>query len=349
MAGSRRSGVIAATPPGARRVLILAPHPDDEIVACGIAAWRARRAGTRVFVLYLTTGVPPCEALWRWQRTRHGARVERRRTEAEAAAAMFGLEPLGFRDNPSRGLRGDLDGALQDVQRALVRCSADTLWVPAFEGGHQDHDAANALASRFSGHLPVCEFAAYNFAGGRVVSNRFAAARGGEIRIIASEEEASGKRRALACYASERSNLRHIGVAHEAWRPLPHHNYGRPPHLGLLFRERFQNLPFRHPRVDFAPSAEVYRDLGNWLSAPLARGEMSLGVSPRHEAGQSDRVLAGALDEAEGERRIGGEAGDPGERHQNRLLRAPAARDQKGGAARGEAEAFEQDGVGEPG
>ena len=43
---------------GPRRILILAPHPDDEIVACGIAALRARAAGARVFVLYLTTGIP---------------------------------------------------------------------------------------------------------------------------------------------------------------------------------------------------------------------------------------------------------------------------------------------------
>ena len=43
----------------AGRVLILAPHPDDEIVACGIAASRAIAAGARVFVLHLTTGVPP--------------------------------------------------------------------------------------------------------------------------------------------------------------------------------------------------------------------------------------------------------------------------------------------------
>jgi LmbE family N-acetylglucosaminyl deacetylase len=32
----------------ARRILVRAPHPDDEIVACGIAALRARAAGARV-------------------------------------------------------------------------------------------------------------------------------------------------------------------------------------------------------------------------------------------------------------------------------------------------------------
>src|SRR5205823_9796815 len=51
-----------------RRILVLAPHPDDEIVACGIAALRARAAGAQVFVLYLTTGVPVRGVLWPWQR-----------------------------------------------------------------------------------------------------------------------------------------------------------------------------------------------------------------------------------------------------------------------------------------
>ena len=50
-------------PTGARRILILAPHPDDEIVACGIAAIRARAADADVAVLFLTTGVPEPAAL----------------------------------------------------------------------------------------------------------------------------------------------------------------------------------------------------------------------------------------------------------------------------------------------
>src|SRR5579864_4879115 len=89
----------------ARRILVLAPHPDDEIVACGIAALRARAAGCRVFVLYLTTGVPETVASWPWQRGFYAARMARRRAEAEAAAALLGLEPVGFRDTPARRLR----------------------------------------------------------------------------------------------------------------------------------------------------------------------------------------------------------------------------------------------------
>jgi N-acetylglucosamine malate deacetylase 1 len=289
----------------ARRILILAPHPDDEIVACGIAAMRAIATGARAFVLYLTTGVPAAEELWPWRRNEHGARVARRRAEAEAAAALIGLEPIGSLGLPSRRLRADLDEAFPEVEHALGNCAADAVWVPAFEGAHQDHEAANALAASFRSRLPVFEFAAYNFAGGRVNANRFPAERGGEIVLDPTEAEAALKRRALGCYASERGNLRHIRTEREVCRALPDHDYGLPPHPGRLFRERFHWVPFRHPRVDFTPSAEVYAALGRWASSRDRRPSAALGQRPSSEAGEADRKLAGALDKTEGQRGVG--------------------------------------------
>jgi N-acetylglucosamine malate deacetylase 1 len=286
------------SPAGADRILVLAPHPDDEIVACGIAALRARAAGARVFVLHLTTGVP-----------RHGrdyeARVRRRHDEALAAARLLGLEPAGFRATPARRLRLDLECAARDVEAAIAQCGADALWVPAFEGAHQDHDAANALGFAVASKLPVWEFAAYNFAGGRVRANRFAAPRGGESALEAAPDEARRKAEALACYASERGNLRHIGAAYEECRPLPAHDYGAPPHPGRLFRERFHWVPFRHPRVDFEPSATVYRDLAAWVSGRQAGRPAVLGDCPGEQPGQAGREFAGALDEPQRQRAVG--------------------------------------------
>jgi len=333
----------------APRILILAPHPDDETVACGIAAMRTRAAGSRIFVLYLTTGVPEAGALWPWQRLGHLARVRRRREEAQLAAAALGLAPAGFRDTPSRQLRLDLDRAVPEIAAAIATCSAEALWVPAFEGGHQDHDAANALAASFVGRLPVWEFAAYNFSGARVHSNRFAIERGGEMAIEATAAEAQQKRAALACYASERGNLGYIGVEREACRPLAAHDYGAPPHPGRLFRERFHWVPFRHPRIDFAPSAEVYRDIGSWASAAKSLQTGMLGDRPGGEPGQPEREFARAFDQTEREPGLTGQPGKGSERDQHGLLRPPPGGDCEGGAARGEREAFEQDRLGETG
>jgi LmbE family N-acetylglucosaminyl deacetylase len=256
-------------PHRARRILILAPHPDDEIVACGVAARRARAEGAEIFVLFLTTGVPPCEMLWRWQRGGYSRRVERRREEALAAMMLLGAQPVGFLDIPSRRLIAHLHAAAAALDRAFRETRAGELWVTAFEGAHQDHDAANALSAGFRESLPVWEFAAYNFADGKVRSNRFLDARGGVVELRLSREEAALKRRALATYASERGNLRHIRVEQEAWRPLPRHDYASPPHAGTLFRERFHWVPLRHPRIDFTPSAEIHAVLAAWSAARL--------------------------------------------------------------------------------
>jgi LmbE family N-acetylglucosaminyl deacetylase len=292
----------AAMLTAARRILILAPHPDDEIVACGIAAARAGAAGAAVFVLYLTTGVPEAATLWPWQRADYRARVARRGAEALAAAALLGLAPVDFRDTPSRKLRFELDRVAGDIAAAIGETGAEALWVPAFEGGHQDHDAANAVAAAFADRLPVWEFAAYNFAGGGVRANEFCHVLGGDSVIAATPQEAALKRRALACYASERGNLRHLGFRCEACRPLPVHDYATPPHPGRLFRERFHWLPFRHPRVDFAPSEEIYRDLARWTSAG---SPVPLSEAPGGKTGQPDRVFASALDQPERKRGIG--------------------------------------------
>jgi len=259
-----------------RRILIIAPHPDDEIVACGIAARRAHAGGARVFVLYLTSGVPPRETAWPWRRRVHDTQIARRRDEALAAAELLGLTLAGFLDIPARRLIAHLDAAAAALDRALTETQAEALWVPAFEGAHQDHDAANALAARFRDSIPVWEFAAYNYAGGRVRSNRFIDARGGVIELHLAREEAALKRRALGLYASERGNLAHIRNAEEAYRPLPRHDYAAPPHPGTLFRERFHWVPFRHPRIDFASSAEIYSALGRWSAASAAAERLDI-------------------------------------------------------------------------
>jgi LmbE family N-acetylglucosaminyl deacetylase len=273
--GRRRASRGRATLSTPARILILAPHPDDEIVACGIAAFRARHTGAEISVLYLTTGVPPCDRLWPWQRAGYDTRVARRREEAMAAAALMALQPEGFLDIPSRGLVAHLDEAAAAVDRALAVTAAERLWVTGFEGAHQDHDAANAIAARFVGRVAVWEFAAYNYAGGRVHSNRFPDARGGVIELNFNDQEQELKHQALALYASERGNLAHLQIAAEAYRPLPRHDYAAPPHGGTLFRERFHWVPFRHPRIDFTPSAEIYAALGRWVHECEAHGTMA--------------------------------------------------------------------------
>lgn len=247
-------------PPFGDRILVLSPHPDDEVVGCAAAIGRARAAGARAAVLHLSDGVPPRETQWPWRRAGHSARVAKRRAEAEAAAEALGIRLIGILDGGSRTLRRRLLAAFATVRAAVAEGDADAVWVPAWEGAHADHDAANALGAalrRVAPDLAVWEYAAYNNAGGRTNSQRFPAGVGAETTIDLTPAEAAAKAELLRGYGSEAANLRHIGVARESFRPLPDHDYTRPPHAGRLFYERFHWVPFRHPRIDFTRSAEV--------------------------------------------------------------------------------------------
>lgn len=247
------------TPFGAR-ILVLSPHPDDEVVGCAAAIGRARATGAAVFVLHLSDGVPARAVLWPWRRAGHGARVARRRAEASAAAAALGVTLAGTLDGATRTLRHRLPAAFAAVRAAVAAQGIDTVWVPAWEGAHADHDAANALGAalrRAALGPAVWEYAAYNNAGGRTNSQRFPAETGAETVLALDPAERETKAELLRGYGSEAGNLGHVGTARECLRPLPDHAYDRPPHPGRLFYERFHWVPFRHPRIDPTRGAEV--------------------------------------------------------------------------------------------
>jgi LmbE family N-acetylglucosaminyl deacetylase len=257
-----------------RRILVLIPHPDDEVVGAAIAIRRAVAGGAQVFGLDLTHGCPPREAQWPWNRGEsYDLRIDRRRREATAAARALGMTRIGDDGLPARRLRHILPVAYSRAFAAAEAHAIDTVWVPAYEGAHADHDAANAIACalvRARPGIAAWEFAEYTNAGGAPRANTFSIARGGETSIVAEDEdEANWKARVLGLYRSEAFNLRNVGARDaplsECFRPLPRHDYARPPHPGRLFYERFHWVPFRVPQIDFTSSAEVSAAIANFL------------------------------------------------------------------------------------
>jgi N-acetylglucosamine malate deacetylase 1 len=248
----------------ARSVLLLIPHPDDEVVGCAAMIRRARADGARFFALYLTTGIPTRESLFPWQRGGHARRIARRRAEALRAAGMLGIAPAGFCDWPARSLKAALGPALARIRAALAAHAIDEIWAPAWEGAHQDHDVANFLAARLAAECAVVEFAEYHLAGGRAVSGRFKTPDGRETVLRLDAAERRWKRELLATYRSERGNLAHIACETESFRPLARYDYRARPHAGRLFYERFQWVPFRHPRIDFERPERVLAALADF-------------------------------------------------------------------------------------
>ncbi|CAK0746494.1 PIG-L family deacetylase [Azospirillaceae bacterium] len=218
-------------------------------------------------MLFLTNGIPSAECLWSWQRACLDQRISRRHSEAQTAAAVAGYRIAGFANRPTRSLKDHLPAALADIRAAVNTTGADRLWIPAYEGGHQDHDAANLLGACLDAEIAVWEFAEYNFCGGKIMSHRFPQPHPDEQQLELTADETATKRRLLELYASERGNLSYVSCSHEVFRPLCFADYRRPPHPGRLFYQRFQWVPFRHPRIDFTTPDVVCARLAPFAAA----------------------------------------------------------------------------------
>lgn len=239
------------------RILILVPHPDDEVVGCCATIGRAQRAGAQIFALYLTHGCIARATLWPWERKHYEANVARRLAEAEEAARLLKITPVGWSNRPTRHVWREAEDVRQEILNAIAVFDIDQLWVPAYEGGHADHDGLNGICASLGKHYDVLEFAEYNFAGGQKNAQTFPFLTGTEVVVELTPEEQERKRAAIALYASEQKNLDYVGTQRETFRPLALYDYGRPPHEGTLWYTRFHWVPLRHPRVDFTKPQDV--------------------------------------------------------------------------------------------
>jgi N-acetylglucosamine malate deacetylase 1 len=237
------------------------------VVGCSAAIGRARAAGARVSVLFLTHGCVDRESMWPWARSHYDEVVARRRAEAERVCADLGAQVAGWSERPARHLWRELAAAEAEVRQALAETRAYQIWAPAFEGGNPDHDGANAIASRLAAEgVSVLEFAEYNLAGGQARLHHFPLESGGEEVLQLTADEQADKRRRLGLYASERGNLGYVATSREVLRPLARYDYGAPPHAGRLWYARFQWVPFRHPQVDFTNPRDVYAAIAAYLT-----------------------------------------------------------------------------------
>ncbi|MFN8026619.1 MAG: PIG-L deacetylase family protein [Acidimicrobiia bacterium] len=116
----------------ARSALVLAPHADDESLACGATIARKRAAGTRVRVVVFADGGD-----------------ELRRAETRNACAILGVDAadLSFLGFPEGGLDGDPD-ALDAALRTLLTEPVDELFHPTAIDAHPDHRALAAAVIR---------------------------------------------------------------------------------------------------------------------------------------------------------------------------------------------------------
>ena len=213
--------------------LVIAAHPDDE--TAGLGGWLAAHARRHRFAICFLTDGAPRDVRYRAPdfRGRLAAYRLARRREASRAAGVYGLRPsqLFFAPFPDQELHRHLRAAAACLSRLAARLQPGRIWAPAYEGGHPDHDSANFLAAAVFGRGAVWEYALYTTLGTQV---RFLQPEGRawrHWRLSAATRQA--KRRALACYHSQRMTLAPFDAPCEHVRPLPLHDYSRPGGQGV--------------------------------------------------------------------------------------------------------------------
>lgn len=128
----------------ATRVLVFAPHPDDEVLGCGGSVAKLTANGTRVHVAYLTSGehgsgIVPSAELGR-----------ARESEASAAVSLLGVDPgdvTFMRLGDGQLSPYDLAQA-EEVIRLVRQVRPDAVYLPHEHDGSFDHRAAHQLVMR---------------------------------------------------------------------------------------------------------------------------------------------------------------------------------------------------------
>ncbi len=145
--------------PFARRpgnVLVIAPHPDDDVIGAGGTMALLAQAGKQVFSLYMSDGSNfPGAALW-------GAINEiKARRQQEALAALNTIHARGgiFLKATSSKLKNTRSAAIERALRQVIEFFLpETIYAPAPLESHPTHDAVLHLTLRalrsIRGYIP---------------------------------------------------------------------------------------------------------------------------------------------------------------------------------------------------
>lgn len=114
------------------RVLVIAPHPDDDAIGCGGSIVQHVRRGDTVHIVYVTSG-------------EHGSPVYEpselakiREDEATKGAQILGAQQTSFLRQPDGNVGYSIDLVNHFIQ--LIRTEKpDVLYLPHSADGHKDH------------------------------------------------------------------------------------------------------------------------------------------------------------------------------------------------------------------
>lgn len=114
-----------------RRAVVIAPHPDDEVLGCGGTIARLADAGVDVHVVIVTRGRPPHFS---------DTYMDQVMAEADAAHTLLGVRQTHRLDLPAAALDTLPAAAVNAcIGACLAAIAPDTLFVPFVGDIHLDH------------------------------------------------------------------------------------------------------------------------------------------------------------------------------------------------------------------
>ena len=228
--------------------VILAPHPDDEVIGCGILINRLIKKKKKVTIVYLTNGIS------RKEKTdvnlikgfdSYEMYCKERLKEREKFHKITGVSSLCFDDIYSRELSFHIKDLFKNIKNTFSNNSSTLFLCPPYEGGHPDHDISSCIASKLKDSLDfeVWEYALYN---GRDISNikqSFLDNSKVNISVInPTPEELYLKKKWIGCYKSQYSFIiGHLSFTEEKFRLLPSYDYSVSPVKDKAYYETWQD------------------------------------------------------------------------------------------------------------
>jgi N-acetylglucosamine malate deacetylase 2 len=236
-----------AQEPAGAPLVVVAAHPDDEIIGAGALMARNRDS---VFIIHITDGVPPdprdaqaagCAT------SQDYAALRRRELACALAQARIGLHKcyqLGIGDQRSIDNLGTITRRLSGIFR---RVQPGAVLTHPYEGGHPDHDCAafavqlacEVLAAAGLEAPPVLEFTSYHAGPEGMRVGEFLRSSHAVTDLVLTSEECALKSRMFDCFRSQQSVLEQFPIGVERFRPAPEYDFLLPPHAGTLFYENF--------------------------------------------------------------------------------------------------------------
>jgi N-acetylglucosamine malate deacetylase 1 len=145
----------------AKRILVLAPHPDDETLGCGGTIALCASGGTEVHVVVVSDGSAVYSEVPRGRKEI----VETRKKEALDAAAVLGVKQvhfLGFPDGELASFKGEI---MQRIERLASTLAPDVVFAPSPLDSHEDHRAVSSSAIGFLNETTRAKLAFYEVYG----------------------------------------------------------------------------------------------------------------------------------------------------------------------------------------